>query len=177
MVKLHSFLRCVKGATIIEYAIVLPVLLWMIMGIVEYSLILYGSAVLEGSVTEAALDAQPNGQSNTGGYIESGLSEKDFITASVQNLSVGLLDSNKITINSNARDNNGAFVIPAFGAALTNFQPVIYTATYPWRVVTPFLQPILSTAITGPTPPGSSGIFIITASSVVLNPPNSPAVR
>ncbi len=43
-----------EGATAIEYAIVLPILLLLIMGIIEYSLVMYGEAVIEGATNYAA---------------------------------------------------------------------------------------------------------------------------
>lgn len=43
-----------KGATVVEFAIILPLLLMMIFGILEFSLILYDKAMLTNATREAA---------------------------------------------------------------------------------------------------------------------------
>lgn len=43
-----------KGATVVEFAIILPLLLIMIFGILEFSLILYDKAMLTNATREAA---------------------------------------------------------------------------------------------------------------------------
>lgn len=47
-------LRCAKGATALEFAIVIPVLALLLFGIVQFSIVTYASSVLEGATLDAA---------------------------------------------------------------------------------------------------------------------------
>lgn len=54
------FFRCAVGAAFIEFAVVTPVVLLLIMGIIEYSLIMFGEATLEGALNNAAREGSTN---------------------------------------------------------------------------------------------------------------------
>jgi Flp pilus assembly protein TadG len=167
------FLLCARGATVLEYALILPALLWLLMGIVEYSMVIYSFATLEGSITDAAMQSQPSisGSGNTpsGGYINSGTTEIQYLLGVIKTRTSGLLDPNNITISAYAKSTDGSNSNTAtlYSAALINYQPVVYTAHYPWPITTPFLKNVL----------GSDGIFDLSASAIVLNPPQAPLTR
>lgn len=54
MLSFCKLLRCCRGATLVEYAIVAPILMLLLMGTLEFNLVMYASAVLEGATNFAA---------------------------------------------------------------------------------------------------------------------------
>lgn len=59
--RLRSLLHDIQGATIVEFAFVAPVLLLMVMGIFDLGHNMYTSAMLQGSVQQAARDSTIEG--------------------------------------------------------------------------------------------------------------------
>jgi Flp pilus assembly protein TadG len=180
----HSLLRCRRGSVTIEYIAVLPMMLLLTIGIVEYNLIMYGSAVLEGALTAAAREGAT-------GYASSGVSQQTYINTIVQNRTAGLFNANNITISSKsyaAFDDIGVPepcinppTPPCPGTPGVNFADinhngtwdadqgavglggpndiVVYTVSYPWPIFTPPLRALLGNT------------FTITSSTVVKNEP------
>jgi Flp pilus assembly protein TadG len=187
--RIFSMIRDSDGATVIEYAIILPVLLLLIMGIIEYNTMMYASAVLEGSTIAAAREGAT-------GYVAAGQpSRQAYIYSLVQQHSAGLLNPASLAISSKSY---AAFndigqpepcisppTPPCPGTPGVNFVDVngngtwdqdqgaaglggagdivVYTVTYPWPIYTPILRPFL----------GTGGTFTLTSSSVVKNEPYS----
>ncbi len=104
-----------EGATALEYAIVLPVLLWLVMGILEYSMVMYASAVLEGATNFAARLGKTGYTNTTGGdgsdaTAASGLcpipatqdaqTQSQFILCVLRSRVAGLLNPNLIQVNT-----------------------------------------------------------------------------
>lgn len=194
MRRVISLVRETRGATAIEYAFVLPVLLLLIMGIVEYNTIMYAMSVLDGSITAAAREGST-------GYVAAGASSRQsYIYSLVQAHSSGLLKGSNISISSKSYANFASIgqpepcIAPAAGPCPgtpgVNFVDingngtwdqdqgtsglggagdiVVYTVSYPWPIYTPILRPFL----------GSSGTFTISSSAVVKNEPyNTGATR
>jgi Flp pilus assembly pilin Flp len=176
-----------EGATVVEYALILPILLMLIMGILEYNTIMYAMSVLDGSVTAAAREGST-------GYTGSGYSTRQlYVYSLVKSHSSGLLAPASLNISSKSYS---AFsnmhqpepcisptTAPCPGTPGTNFVDingngiwdqdqgtsgvggagdiVVYTVSYPWPIYTPILKPFL----------GSGGTFTITSSAVVKNEP------
>jgi hypothetical protein len=183
-----NLIRCAKGATVIEFAVVLPVVLLFIMGIMEYNMIMYGMAVIEGATNIAA-------RAGKTGYTASGESQQDYVYGIAQGLVSGLLDPTQLTISSKSYANFADIgqpepcisppSPPCPGTPGVNFVDVnhngiwdsdqgaaglggsgdivVYTLTYPWHITTPFLQNVI----------GNNGVFNLTASAVVKNEPYS----
>jgi Flp pilus assembly pilin Flp len=189
--RLRNILHDMQGAAVVEYAIVLPVLLLLICGIVEYDLVMYGEGILDGATTFAAREGKT-------GYAPSGESQQTYIYGIVQSRVSGFLNPNQLNISSKSYasfsgigqpepcipatqsppcnqplvagqtyvdvNHNGQWDSDEGAAGLGGANDiVVYTVTYPWHVTTPFLQSVL----------GVNGIFTLSASAVVKNEPYS----
>jgi len=196
-----ALLRCIEGSVVAEYAIVLPVMLFLIMSMVEIGIIMYVSAVVEGATNYAARVGQ------TGYYISSASGGTCAPTAAqvANNTSVQL---QALYINCIAGTRVSGLLNPAqlyivakdYGSYATGDTPVmtscsnlatatavstppscsslqsfgnsgdvvVYTISYPWQVVTPFLKSILCTDCVN-----NPGVVTITSSAVVKNEPYS----
>lgn len=161
---------CSCGATAIEYAIVLPILMLFIMGILEYCLIVYGLSVLQNGVTIAAREGAT-------GYSIPGQTQLQTIQSILAGRVGGLLDPSKLQINVADNVSGWGTVLPPVicsnGAGhppqcVQNFgapkDVIVYTVSYPWPVVVPFLWPFLGA--------DSNGIVELSASSLVQNEPS-----
>jgi Flp pilus assembly protein TadG len=176
------------GATVVEYAIIAPILLLLILGIIEYNTIMYAMAVLDGSITIAAREGSTGYTSGSGG-------RQAYIFSLAQAHSNGLLNPSKLTMSSKSYANFADIgqpepcisppTPPCPGTPGVNFVDVngngqwdsdqgaaglggagdivVYTVTYPWPIYTPILQPFL----------GSGGTVTISSSAVVKNEPYS----
>jgi Flp pilus assembly protein TadG len=169
-------LFCVAGATALEYAIVIPILLLLLMGIVEYSLIMYASSVLEGATTTAAREGKtgypnPDDETTRQQYVIGAPAGPGTpaVNGLLQNLASGLLKPTSIGITATAYDDFGSIGVPGAGTSGVGIgnQVVVYTASYPWPIVTPMLQNILDNS-------GSTGVFNITTTAIVKNEPFTP---
>ena len=105
--RLNQLLRRNDGATVIEYAMVLPVLLLFIMGILEYSIIMYANAIVEGSTTAAARLSKTgyNNNSGNGNCSSPTQSRSQYITCIVRSRLGGLFVPANITIVSKSYAN------------------------------------------------------------------------
>jgi Flp pilus assembly protein TadG len=193
MRRILSSVSRAEGATAVEYAIILPVVLLLIMGIVEYNTIMYAMSVLSGSTVAAAREGA------TGYQAAGSSSRQQYIYSLVQSHSAGLLDPNKLTISSKSYANfadigqpepclkpaagpcpgtpgvnfvdvngNGTWDQDQGAAGLgASGDIVVYTVSYPWPIYTPLLKPFL----------GSSGIYTLKSSAVVKNEPYTVGTR
>ena len=107
------------------------------------------------------------------GYTATNQTQIQYINSIIQNRVSSLLNPSFLQISAYAYNSFGAVVTPTFvncgphpllpctqnlGAS---GQIVVYTVTYPWHVMTPFMLPFL----------GENGIFTLSASAVVKNEP------
>lgn len=157
-------LFCCAGATALEYAVLIPILLLLLLGIVEYSLIMYASAVLEGATTTAA-------RAGKTGYPDptSETTRQSYVYNLLDQQASGLLDPSKITVTATAYDNfaeigQSSQGTPGVGQAN---QIVVYTTSYPWPVATPMLQALLDGG-------DGTGTFTVTSTAIVKNEPFAP---
>lgn len=191
---LHSavkLLRATQGATAVEYALLAPVLLLLLVGIVEYNAMMYAATVLEGATAIASRQGKT-------GYVQSGMSQQDYIYGIVQSRVTGILTPAQLQITSKSYANlavvgqpepcisppstpcngtpdvnyvdvnhNGQWDADQGAAGLgTSGDIVVYTVTYPWKIMTPIMLSYL----------GTNGTFTLTSSSIVRNEPYSIAV-
>lgn len=162
--KRKNFARARDGITTIEFAIIVPTLLMLVMGIVEFSMIMFVNIAMESATTSTA-------RLGATGYTAPGSTQTQQIVQNVMNETAGLLNPNLITITAYAY--NDLNQIPAtpptipvtnpptpppqnFGGAS---QIVVYTVSYPWPITTPFFQLIFGSTYT------------ITTRTVVQNEP------
>jgi hypothetical protein len=181
--RLTRLLKGARGVTTLEFAFIAPILLLMIMGIVEFSLIMFVMAAME----SATFFTSRTGKT---GYVESGKTREQTILDSIKNLTAGLLDPNKIVItytiypnfdkvngpepfidgNGNGTYNGGEAFTDINGNGMWDSDMgatglggpgdvVVYNISYPWKVNTPIIG-----VFTG-------NPFTITVRAVVRNEP------
>lgn len=174
--------RCAEGVTMIEFAIIAPVMFLLLIGFIELSLIFTTYLVLEGATTVGSRIGRT-------GYTESGSSREDYIRSEIIRLSAGLIDSRRIVIQELAYDNfnnigkpepcttpgdtapcpNGYVDVNHNGQwdadqgvenAGGRSDVVLYRVSYPWTVFTPLMNIIIGDV---------SGQITITATATVKN--------
>jgi Flp pilus assembly pilin Flp len=181
----RNFRKEQRGVAAVEFAIIAPVFLILIFGIIEVSSILYVTMVLEGATTTSSRLAKT-------GYQAQGATRQDMIYDMIKQNAGLLVDTKKISIaslsygsfsnigqpepftdlNSNGiwnfnepySDVNGNgkwdsdMGITGLGGAN---DIVLYKITYPWPVYTPLLSKFM----------GNNGIYTITTNVIVKNEP------
>jgi hypothetical protein len=167
---LRGFGRCCSGATAVEFALVLPLLLLMTLGTVEIAIVLF----VRSSMESAVLEASRYGISKP----EEGVSRPDRVLEIVEEKTYGLLDMETVDMETLIYDSfadigrpepfvdanaNGAYDA---GEAFTDvngnavWDPdmgeaglggpsdiVVYRLSYDWGIVTPMLQDIIGRSV------------------------------
>lgn len=163
------FSLCADGATVLEYALVLPILLLLIMGTVECALIMYSSSMLENAVTIAAREGSTY-------YTAPSETQLQTIEGILSARVGGLLNPAQLQINITPYSGGWGVLQPPVvcsngppSTCTQNFGApgniVVYSVSYPWHVITPFLRPFFGV--------NGDGILELTASSVVQNEPTN----
>lgn len=180
----RCLIRCEEGVTVVEFAFIAPVFLLIVLGVIEFSMIMFTSTVMENATTSTARLGKT-------GYVSAGNTRQQEIIDNIVNKTAGLLDANDIDITTTVYSNFDVVgqpepcinpsTAPCPGTPGTNFvdtngngtwdsdmglaglgnagDVVVYTVTYPWPIMTPLLS-----AIIGNT-------FNITTRTVVRNEP------
>ncbi len=151
------------GATAVEFALVAPIFFLLMMGIVEFSLIMFASSVVENATTMAArygitgdnYSAPDAFQQNT-----AGLSREAFIESAIKDLSSGLLDPEKVDITHKTFSSLGSGAQTSSGAYGDGGDTVLYTVTYAWPIFTPLFGEFFA---------DGDGNFTITSAVLVAN--------
>jgi len=182
---LARFTRAEEGVTAIEFAMVAPVLIILLMGIIEFSLMMTAYNVMESATTVSA-------RLGATGFTTSGISRQQTILNSINERAGTFVNVDNITItskyysqynqigdpepftdtNGNGVRNSGEPFTDVNGngqydsdmglAGLGNAGDiVVYTATYPWRIVTPLMGTLI----------GTNGVYNITTHAVTKNEP------
>ena len=177
--------RDAGGVTAIEFAVIAPVLLLLLFGILEFSAIMLVSNIMESATAISSRLGKT-------GYQQAGLTREATILASINSKTQGLIDPAKLTVAAksysefdkigdpepwNDANNNGLAEAGEYQDINGNGQRdldmgiagyggagaiVVYTVSYPWPVMTPLLRPLIGNA---------QGNYVITTSSVVKNEP------
>lgn len=173
------------GVTAIEFAVIAPVLLLLMFGILEFALIMLVSNVMESATSITSRLGRT-------GFVEAGKSREETILASIERRAGTMLDSSKVTItakhyeqfdqigdaepwtdkNSNGIaevgeyddiNGNGMYDSDMGLAGYGNAEDiVVYTVRYPWPIMTPIMRELIG---------DTQGNFPITAHAVVKNEP------
>lgn len=161
------FWRGDDGISTLEFAFIAPILLIIMMGIVEFSLIMFTMAAMESATGITARLGKT-------GYTAPGMSREQQIVASIENRTAGLLNPLLIQISSKVYSNfdkigdaepfidgngngvynfgegysdvngNGQWDADMGAAGYGNANDiVVYTVTYPWTIVTPIIGTVL----------------------------------
>ncbi len=156
---LKRFLKGEQGATIVEYALVAPIFILIMCGLFEISAVLFVLVTLDSAVSEISRFGR------TGDTI-SGETQLATARRILIDHTYGLVDTSQVifriqpVLTFSAADTSPATVESVdFGGTSSN---VIYTVTYPWTIITPFI----STAAFGGDPTVN-----LSATAVVKNEP------
>ena len=156
------------GLTTLEFALISPVMAIIMLGIIEFSMIMYATAIMESAT---------NSTSRLGktGYDPSGITRNQAIIDSITTKTAGLLDTSKLEFSSKAYtdftkiskpepclnptsppcdgtpgihyidvNGNGMWDSDMGAAGLGNEgEVVVYSVTYPWKIMTPLVASIL----------------------------------
>lgn len=182
---LRRLWRASDGVSAIEFAVIAPVLLLLIFGIVEFATIMLVANIMENATSISSRLGKT-------GYVAGGKSRSDTIRDSVIARAGGLIDAGKLTITSkyyeqfdqigdaepwNDANHNGLAEVGEYTDINGNGQYdadmglagfgdaediVVYTIRYPWGIMTPIMREIVGDA---------QGEFPITAHAVVKNEP------
>lgn len=169
-----SILRCRSGVTAIEFALVLPILLLLIFGIIEFSLIMFVSVAIESSTSISSRTGKTGFDPMivdpvTGQPIP----RKDFIRAEIQRRVGGLVKLNDVQILTRVLpglDNIPPGTGDPDGEVGEGGEIVEYTVIYNWPIQTPFLGALIGRNPT--TKIGTGGAtFEIMSTALVKNEP------
>lgn len=174
-----------KGSAVTEFAIAAPVVIMAIVGIIEFSMILFVSSLLEGGLREAS-------RFGLTGFQPNGLTREERILQIVEDHTIGLVDDTAATLSTlvypsfdsigepepfTDENGNGTFDAgepymdvngnnqwdPDMGAAGLGGPEdiVLYTVEYDWPLMTGMLNGVI----------GNDGKIRLRASVVVRNEP------
>lgn len=173
------------GVTVVEFALIAPVLFMFIFGIIELSLVMYVQSVIEGATTLTSRLGKT-------GYVDGGQSRETTLMNALQSRAGIFLDPSHVTITSKFygqfdqigdeepyidtdhdghRDSNETYTdvngngqwdadMAAQGYGDAN-DIVVYTVSYPWQINTPFVSRLV----------GDDGLVTLSAVAVVKNEP------
>jgi hypothetical protein len=177
--------KCENGTTAIEFALILPVLVLIIMGAIEISLFLFVQSSMEGATFAVSRLGKT-------GFIEDGLTREETIRAELDERLGVFLDPEELVITSQSYDDFTSVGAPepfidvngngtrddgenytdtngngqydedmGVDGAGDSGDVVMYTVTYPWHVMTPMFQDHL----------GEEGVVEISSRFIVKNEP------
>ena len=179
----RSIVQNNEGIAALEFALIAPAFFLIIMGVIEFSLIMFTQATMESATGNTARMGKT-------GFTEPGLTRQQMLINNVASRTAGLLDPADISVTmttyssfDNVNDpepyiddnGNGFFDsgetytdingngqwdedMGASGAGAAN-EIVVYTVSYPWPVMTPIVNTVIGE------------IFTISARTVVKNEP------
>lgn len=182
---LRMFLKAQHGTTAIEFAVVAPVLLLLLFGIIEFSMIMLTYNIMEGATSLSA-------RIGSTGYVDASTSRAQTIRNAIIARAGSWIDPARLTITAQSygqfdqihdpepftdsnhngvRDGGEAYTdvngngqwdsdmgLAGYG---NTGDVVVYAVSYPWTILTPFAGPLI----------GHDGIFTITTHAVTKNEP------
>lgn len=134
-----GYLRRERGSAAIEFALLLPVLLLFVGGIIEFSLLMFATGVIDNAASSAARFGI------TGNDYGSG-SRDAYVLQTIRDLSAGFVDADEVRISTVVHDD---FRTPDSGEDNGNFTPgcggqaVTYTVSYDWEFLFPRVAKVI----------------------------------
>lgn len=138
-----------RGATILEFAIVAPVLFLFLFGIIEFSLVLFVSSVIEGATSGVAR------MMKTGDPMTSQTANMQWIRNYILNRGAGFITPTNLHITVTNLSAGGALDDVGSGRSW-----VRYSVGYDWILMTPLIAQIISP---------EDGVFHVASETVVCN--------
>ena len=93
LMKLLKSMRNEDGATVLEFAIVSTIFVTFLMGIIEFSIVLFTGALLESAVLESS-------RFGSTGTVEEGKTQEEMILDMITEKTLGFIDVNLVTIET-----------------------------------------------------------------------------
>lgn len=156
MKRLHTLPRNNEGATIIEFAIVAPVLFLLVFGIIEFSLLMFASSVVEGATSNAARLSKTGAERSTAGTPEErAQADSGRLRELILQRGSGVLKSENLNVVTLPQATSRSGTMGDSG------EVVIYQITYNWPISTPLIGNLIS----------QDGIYTISSTTVVVNEP------
>lgn len=180
--KIRKFNSDDSGVTTVEFALIAPVFILMLTGLIEFSLAMFASGVMEGATAASSRYGKT-------GYVIEGITRQQQIINTVSSRTAGLLNPDNITVNTTVypsfdsisqeepyidANHNGTYNV---GETYTDINGngqwdsegveglgnandiVVYTVSYPWTINTPLISYFFSEP------------FVISSRTVVKNEP------
>ena len=149
-----------RGIAAIEFAMIAPVFILFLIGIIEMSLIMLCEHLLESAAYNASRTAKT-------GFIASGKTQLQTVMDVLNSKLVGLaplLDVAKVQVTSTVYSDLSNVGQPAQATEGlgTASQIVVYTISYPWKIFTPIISNIIG---------DSHSLITLTSRIVVRNEP------
>ena len=146
-----------EGASIVEFAIILPVFLLLILGIIEFSLVMFISSVIEGATNNVAR-LNKTGFERSTNPDETARKNEDLARIRDLILSRGY--------NIIRPENLDVIIVPSGGSDANTLggsgEMVTYQTTYRWNIITPFFAEMIG---------DGTGDMTMTTQVVVINEP------
>ncbi len=164
---LRRFLRCRKGVSALEFALVAPIMLLTITGIIDLMLVMFVTALMEGGLRDASRLGRT-------GFQPAGTTREQAILDKIADATIGLVDINQAQVttlmyedfgsigqpeeytdtNGNSQydagepwidtNPNGVWDEDQGAAGIGSSSTVVlYKVRYNWRLLTPLLPAIL----------------------------------
>ena len=147
-----------EGATALEFALILPLFLTLLFGIMEFALIMHVTSLVQNAAYEGARFAITGHNYTELQAADENLTQKDFIDRHIkQRVGMWMREDDQLTIETTVLGNITDLGTSASSGTHSGYggggQAVLYTVRYDWDILTPFLAPTL----------GDDGVFPITA--------------
>lgn len=182
---LHALHRDKKGVTALEFALVSPVLLLLLMGTMEFSLAMYANNLMESATAQSSRLGRT-------GYVASGISREQTILNEMDGMAGHVINMANVTVTAISYSNwdeigqeepyqdtngndawdsgedyddingNGEWDTDMGTAGYGDADDVVvYEVSYPWSIQTPIFNQFL----------GSGGVLVLSTRAVVKNEP------
>jgi Flp pilus assembly protein TadG len=152
----NTIARQQQGVTALEFALIAPVLVTFLIGIMELGMIMFVTMSMDTALSVTSRQGKT-------GYTTTGQTVQQTITSTLNSQLGGLLDTTQLAFTTTAYGTLSQVGQAGQGTSGTGTQNqfVVYTVSYPWHLMTPMLRPFF----------GTNGIYTITVTTMVRNEP------
>ncbi|MGE4352446.1 MAG: TadE/TadG family type IV pilus assembly protein [Bdellovibrionales bacterium] len=149
-----------RGVVSVEFALVLPVFIFLLVGIIEMSMMLLAAHLIENAVYNASRTAKT-------GYVIEGKSQIETVMGVIKTRLSGLsplIDQDKLSVSWMSYGDLSSIGQPDQGTESmgTPSQIVVYTISYPWKPFTPLIGDLIG---------DDNGLIKLSSRIVVRNEP------
>lgn len=151
----RNLVRKQEGVTAIEFALLAPVLFLLLFGIIEFSLLMFASSVIEGATSTAARLSRTGAERSTAGTpAQQAFADSARLRQMILEHGGGLLKNDNLNVTTIPQTS----VVGSMGGAN---EMVTYNVTYNWIILTPLVGKLIA----------PDGVYSINSTAVVMNEP------